>query len=214
MIDSAPDARSPRQQATTRILIRTARRYTAERGLSGFTIEELCSEAAVSRRTFFNYFASKDDAVLGVPLERSDSAAIAAFLATEKPDGVSISPTLIVDLAALNETRWQAMDIAPDTVAELIAAVDQEPRLVKRMLELTAEGEAFDIRLVEQREGLPSGDLRARAAAQIVGSLSRSSAAEFLSQAHTDSFLEIFERHLHAARELFATQTTLIGSTR
>ena len=145
---------------TTRNLIRIARHYTAERGLHGFTVEELCSEAAVSRRTFFNYFASKDDAVLGLPLDRSDAAAVAHFLTTGE-GGPGISPSLLTDLAVLAEERWQALDIAPDTVADLLRAVDKEPRLLGRMLEVGAESEKFDVRLIEQRENLPAGDLRA-----------------------------------------------------
>ncbi|MBG6191909.1 AcrR family transcriptional regulator [Arthrobacter sp. CAN_A212] len=34
----------------------TARRLTIDKGLSGFTVEELCEQVGISRRTFFNYF--------------------------------------------------------------------------------------------------------------------------------------------------------------
>ncbi|MFH8252641.1 TetR/AcrR family transcriptional regulator [Microbacterium sp. B2969] len=214
MDESADSPRERRRADTTRALIRTARHFTAERGLSGFTVEELCSEAAVSRRTFFNYFASKDDAVLGIPLERSDAAAVARFLAQAEPTPGGISPTLLTDLALLAEERWRALDIAPETVRDLFAAVEKEPRLLARMLELGAEGERFDARLIEQREGLPDGDLRAQVAAQVVGALVRSAAAEFLQPGNEDTFLDIFERRIGAARELFATQTALMGNTR
>ena len=163
MTDSADGLRERRRAETTRTLIRAARRFTAERGLAGFTVEDLCAEAEVSRRTFFNYFASKDDAVLGVPLERSDAAAIARFLARGS-DGPGLSPNLLTELALLAEERWRALDIAPDTVHDLFRAVEKEPRLLARMLELGAEGEQFDARLIEQRENLPSGDLRAQVA--------------------------------------------------
>ena len=214
MADSADSPRERRRTDTTRALIRAARHFTAERGLAGFTVEELCSEAAVSRRTFFNYFASKDDAVLGIPLERSDAAAIAHFLAQGDPSARGISPTLLTDLALLAEERWRALDIAPDTVRDLFAAVEKEPRLLGRMLELGAEGERFDARLIEQREGLPEGDLRAQAAAQIVGALIRAAAGEFLQPGNDDTFTDIFERRIGAARDLFATQTALMGTTR
>jgi AcrR family transcriptional regulator len=210
MSDSADSLRDRRRTDTTRNLIRVARRFTAERGLSGFTVEELCSEAAVSRRTFFNYFASKDDAVLGVPLEKADAAAVAAFLTGARGDGPGISPMLLTDLAVLEEERWRALDIVPETVHDLLRAVEKEPRLLGRMVELGAEREKFDARLIEQRENLPQGDLRAEVAAQIVGVISRAATAEFLQPGTTDTFIEIFERRIVAARDLFATQATLM----
>lgn len=209
--DSAEGLRERRRSETTRTLIRSARRLTAEYGLSGFTVEELCAEADVSRRTFFNYFASKDDAVLGIPLERSDAAAVARFLA-HGSEGPALSPNLLTELALLAEERWRALDIAPDTVHDLFRAVEKEPRLLARMLELGAESEKFDARLIEQRENLPSGDLRAQVAAQVVGALVRSAAGEFLVLGNDDTFIDIFERRVAAARALFATQNALMGS--
>ena len=208
--DSADGLRERRRADTTRALIRAARHFTAERGLAGFTVEELCSEAAVSRRTFFNYFASKDDAVLGIPLERSDAAAIARFLAGGA-GGPGLSPDLLTDLALLAEERWRALDIAPDTVQDLFRAVEKEPRLLARMVELGFEGEQFDARLIEQRENLLNGDLRAEVAAQVVGALVRSAAGEFLKPGNPDTFIQIFERRIGAARDLFATQTAPMG---
>ena len=213
MVESAESSRDRRRGDTTRALIRTARHYTAERGLAGFTVEELCSEAAVSRRTFFNYFASKDDAVLGMPLERTDAGAIARFLSSGT-DAAGLSPTLLTDLAILAEERWRALDIAPDTAADLFRAVEKEPRLLARLIELGVEGERFDTRLVEQRENLLPGDLRTQVAAQIVGALVRSAAGEFLQPHNHDTFIDIFERRIGAARDLFATQSALMGNPR
>ncbi|MFK4805229.1 MULTISPECIES: TetR/AcrR family transcriptional regulator [unclassified Microbacterium] len=210
--DSADGLRERRRAETTRTLIRAARRFTAEHGLAGFTVEDLCAEADVSRRTFFNYFASKDDAVLGVPLERSDAAAIARFV-TGGCGGPGLSPDLLTELARLAEERWRALDIAPDTVQDLFRAVEKEPRLLARMLELGAEGEQFDARLIEQRENLPSGDLRAQVASQVVGALVRSAAGEFLKPGNDDTFIEIFERRIAAARDLFASQNALMGTS-
>lgn len=211
MIDSANDRRDQRRLDVTRALIGAARVLTAERGLAGFTVEELSAAADVSRRTFFNYFASKEDAVLGFPIQRSDADAIEQFLAKkEKADG-ALSPALLLDLAMLHEARWHTLDIAPDTVAQLVAAVDREPRLLGRMLEFVVQGEQFDAELIEKREGLPPGDLRAQAAAQIVGTLSRATTHEFMQPGNTDPYLTIFERRVTAALALFASQDPSIG---
>ncbi len=213
MTESAPNRREEQRRQTSAGLIRFARELTAERGLAGFTIEELCSEAAISRRTFFNYFASKEDAVLGIPLHRTDAEAIAAFLAAGTGAG-TLSPTLLLDLATLVTDRWRAAEVGPEQISALFAAVDKEPRLIGRMLQHGLEEEQFHARLIEQRENLPEGDLRAEIAAQVIGAISRAAITEFLAPGHDDTFPDIFARRIAAARDLFATQTTLIGSAR
>ncbi len=51
----------------------------AHYGLNGFTIEQLCEDVGVSRRTFFNYFPSKEDAIIGHFLDQFPADAIATF---------------------------------------------------------------------------------------------------------------------------------------
>ncbi|WP_308289259.1 MULTISPECIES: hypothetical protein [Microbacterium] len=131
---------------------------------------------------------------------------------TGESTGRGLSPDRVTDLATLAEARWRALDIAPDTVHELFQAVEKEPRLLARMLELGFEAEQFDARLIEQRENLHSGDLRAEVAAQVVGAIVRTAAGEFLKPGNTDTFIEIFERRIGAARDLFVTQTALMGT--
>ena len=137
MTGSADGLRERRRAETTRALIRAARRFTAEHGLAGFTVEELCSEAAVSRRTFFNYFASKDDAVLGMPLERSDAAAIARFVSRDA-DGPGLSPTLLTDLAVLAKALGSTparLDLGPAPKHVFPSHVHQRAGSLKLALE-------------------------------------------------------------------------------
>ncbi|MFG6404074.1 TetR/AcrR family transcriptional regulator [Microbacterium sp. P04] len=205
MPDSAITGRDRRREETARALTRAARAATAEHGLSGFTIEDLCDAAGVSRRTFFNYFASKEDAVLGMPLQRGDEEAVAAFLAGGTASG-ELSPTLLVHLAELTEVRWRVLDIAPDSVRELVAAVKREPRLLGRMLEHGLNDERADAALIIEREGLAPDDLRAPLAAQLMGALCRAASEAFLAPGNTDPFSVLFERRIGAAADLFASQ--------
>jgi AcrR family transcriptional regulator len=187
--------------------MRLARRLTAEHGLSGFTIEELCEAAGVSRRTFFNYFPTKDAAILGLAITRVDSGGSARFLSGG--DGVANGPApeLMSELIDLTVERWKALDITEETAADLLAALEREPRLYRQLMAMSVERERFVARLIEQREDLPHGDLRAAAAAQIIGVLSRATTEQFLRAEGAEPFEDILRRRMDAARELFALQS-------
>jgi AcrR family transcriptional regulator len=58
-------SREERRQATSYRISVCAQQLTEQHGLEGFTMEELAEAAGVSRRTLFNYYPSKIDAVLG-----------------------------------------------------------------------------------------------------------------------------------------------------
>ncbi|PKW18129.1 TetR family transcriptional regulator [Saccharopolyspora spinosa] len=203
-MNRATNMRSRRMAATAAQVTSHARRLTAERGLSGFTVEEVCEQVDISRRTFFNYFASKDDAVLGVPARGDDDAFKARFVAGGAPAGTGLSPALLEDLAELAVQRWERSDITAESIRDVLTAFEREPRLFTRIIEKLLRDEQSDVELVEQREGLTAGDLRAAAAVQLIRALTRATAREFLTRTNTDTFAEILARRLAAARDLFA----------
>lgn len=207
MPESAVSARDRRRADLTRTLVSLARRATAAHGLNGFTIEELCDQADVSRRTFFNYFASKEDAVLGIPLHANSDEADDFFVAMRPrvPAG-QLSATLLSDYAALTEGRWATLGLDRAAAEELMAAADREPRLVSHMLDRHRRDEAKDILLVARREGLEPDDPRAAAAVQIVGHLARVAVPASLDPDDPRDFAEALRAQLAAAHELFASQ--------
>jgi AcrR family transcriptional regulator len=65
--------RERKKAETRRAMSSAALRLAREHGPDGVTIEAIAEAAGVSPRTFFNYFASKDDAIVGVaPAEASE----------------------------------------------------------------------------------------------------------------------------------------------
>ncbi|AOX65442.1 MULTISPECIES: TetR/AcrR family transcriptional regulator [unclassified Curtobacterium] len=122
-----------RTRALRRRMIVEARRATIEHGLHGFTIEQLCETVGVSRRTFFNHFASKDDAVLGIEIN-ADVEAIDAYAA----GGVvaaDLEPLDSIVALAIDQFHRAGIDRADEVLVR--GVFEREPALVARFLSAT-----------------------------------------------------------------------------
>lgn len=195
MEQSAPSLRERRQAETTSALRSEARRLTAERGFSGFTVEELCSEVGVSRRTFFNYYPSKENAVLGIPVRDTAGDLEAAFVLAGGP--------LVDDLVDLHIQRWHRMTLTKAEAEELGRVFEREPRLFAHFIGLAAEGERDDIALVQRRPD--AGDaLRAATVVHVIGALLRPTMLEYFGDEGSD-FPTLFLRRVDAARDIFTS---------
>ncbi|PYY64772.1 hypothetical protein DEJ30_05430 [Curtobacterium sp. MCPF17_003] len=101
-----PDSATPselglrdRKRIETRNRIAEAARSLAlEQGVDGTTIEQIAARADVSPRTFFNYFESKEDAVLGHTELDLEPATLEAHLAAVAGEPAAQA---VVDLAFL-----------------------------------------------------------------------------------------------------------------
>jgi AcrR family transcriptional regulator len=190
--------------ATATRLTSVARRLTAERGLNGFTVEEVCDEVDVSRRTFFNYFPTKEDAVLGIDPGEELEKFSAGFLAR----GSHGWGTVIDDLVDLVIDHFAAT--GPDPVAhrEFTAALEREPRLLLRFMGATREREKQAVALVASREGVAVDDPRAEAAVSILTTLLKQAGERYLDPARTHDFPSTLRNHLAALRVVMAPPTT------
>lgn len=64
----APGLRERKRRDTENRIELAAARGALERGFAAVTVDEICAEAVISRSTFFNYFPSRDAAIIGRPL--------------------------------------------------------------------------------------------------------------------------------------------------
>jgi len=197
MVKSADSTREQRKRETVRALTDAARRLTAERGFGGFTVEELCAEVGVSRRTFFNYFESKENAVFGfAAIDPRQEALEAAFVAE--------SGELLDDFLRLTIARFELFNPL-DNAPAMFAVIEQEPRLLKAAFEQLAKNERRDMALIVQRTG--NGDdaeLRAEVMVHTVGALVRLCMDQLLHHHSTESFSDLVSRRLEIARAVFA----------
>jgi len=195
-----------RTRALRRRTIVEARRATIEHGLHGFTIEQLCETVGVSRRTFFNHFASKDDAVLGIEqgamAELLDAYADGSLVATD------LDPLGSIVALAIEQMHVVGLDRADEALVRRV--FEREPVMVAKFLaaaevQLAAVGQA-----VRQRFGwIDPDDRRAQLVAEVAAGLLKVSAGTYFDDAFDESTGPTFDALLtENLRQLRAAITT------
>lgn len=118
--------RARKKRARLEALVDATHRLAAERGLDAVTVEDICAEVGVSVRTFFNYFESKNDAVLGLAHWRMDPAAAEAF-AAGGPSG-----DLLTDMQTLLASALDHPPLGKERMERAFAVVRSHPDLLMR----------------------------------------------------------------------------------
>nr|WP_325209384.1 TetR family transcriptional regulator [Salinibacterium sp.] len=200
MVQSASDRRAELRRDITAY----ARRLTATSGLQGFTVEDLCEHAGISRRTFFNYFPGKEQAVIGEYGDGVDTAAVDAFL-DGRSDGIKgISPNLLEDLLTLAAAHFAVIGLTPAEAGAFFAAAHREPKLVEQLMRRGEEHHRYMTMLVGTREGLVAEHPVAHMAVTLCDAIVQSGVRQFLSSDNTNTLPEIFQSRLDAAKQIFA----------
>lgn len=148
-----PGRRERKKLQTRRALQQAALRLVTERGLERVTIEQVADAVDVSTRTFFNYFASKEEALIGHDPDNAARLrdALAARAVDESPLEAlgQVLSELASDLAGRRE-EWLARR----------ALIRSDPRLLAAHLAAWAALERALVEGVAQRTGTdPERDL-------------------------------------------------------
>lgn len=118
--------RERKKRARRAALIDAAQLLVAQHGLDAVTVEMISAEAGVSARTFFNYFESKDDAVLGAE-DTSLSEDVVRTFVEGGPTGRLLSDLQVVVASVLGSAGE-----AHDRMKRAMDLMQQEPRLLQR----------------------------------------------------------------------------------
>ncbi|OBB95727.1 TetR/AcrR family transcriptional regulator [Mycobacterium sp. 852002-40037_SCH5390672] len=145
--------RERRRRQTSGEIRDAAVRLVLERGFDEVTIEEVCAEAGVSTRTFFNYFPSKESAIAYGPSDVPADLA-AEFIAR----GPGPHCVVLEELIALAARHLRGMAPRREQVAGMLELAKSAPAVLTALL---ADFERFQMQLTEivaRRQGMRRDD--------------------------------------------------------
>lgn len=186
-----------KRRETSERITRCARELAARRGFDEFTLDELADAAEVSRRTLFNYFPGKMDAVLGLP-PASVAALLDQFLAGG-PSGDLLTDASTVARAVLEDKQlsredWLAFHEAFERNPKMLAAAAAAMRQISDDL----------LTLIARRESTSTDEPEVIATLAFVFGLFDASVRAFIRPDNTRPLTELFEIYEAALRGLVA----------
>lgn len=97
-IEEQPSLREIKRQMTLEAIEDNATRLILERGFDNVTIEDICAEAGISKRTFFNYVESKESVAIGHTAKLPTDEEREAFLAKRHENIIDTVFDLVINL--------------------------------------------------------------------------------------------------------------------
>jgi AcrR family transcriptional regulator len=158
----------------------------ADRGLEAVSIEDITAAADVSPRTFFNYFPTKDDAVLGLDPDESESVATA--LAARPAD-----ETPVQALRAVAVSRAHVMALDADLWTLRMRVVDASPVLLAHLSAAFGRGDQALAAVVADRAGTGAHDLYPLLLAGVGGVAMRTALHRWLATDFTASLPDLVD---------------------
>lgn len=113
-----------RGRATARAIESAAVRLATQHGAAALTVDQICAEAGVAQRTFFNHFDTKEDALLGQELPKIDEQRTREYLSSRET-GVLSGALRLVDLSPLESDN-------PELLLARIEILKSSPALAER----------------------------------------------------------------------------------
>jgi AcrR family transcriptional regulator len=204
--NAEPGLRERKWLATRDALVETARALSVEHGFSHFTVEQLCEQVGVSRRTFFNYFPTKEDAFLGQHNEGIPAEVAEDFVrkgAGSLPG--TISPGLIDDMAEVFCTLAESMPFTRQNFEQMLTAIGKDPKLLVIIRRSSDRREAAFRELVARREGIALTDPRAQMATTLMTAVAHRTVGEFFRPDNTHTYREVLTGYVTAVKALLQT---------
>lgn len=162
-----PGRRERKKQRTREALIDAAFRLFAEKGFDATTVEEIADAVDVSSRTFFRYFASKEDVAL--TFQEEQQHAVLAALAERPPDEPIMTALRHAAVGIARACESGDLGFDPERFQCLMELRSDSPALMAGSLELAQKKQIAVTQAVAARLGMdPATDLRPHVVASSV----------------------------------------------
>ncbi|MFH9005103.1 TetR family transcriptional regulator [Streptomyces afghaniensis] len=194
--------RERKKRRTRDALLRAALELFATRGYEETTVDDIAAAVDVSQRTFFRYFAGKEETAFYVP----------RLAETQVVEAVRARPPGEAPLEALRRAVLESWDTINETIEEIVPVelhmrvyrvIESTPALLAAHLRRATELEEELARIIAEREGLDvDADPRPRIVVALFGGVIR--VTERLWSAGDDLTLE-------GMRQLTATYLDQVG---
>ncbi|QEV25148.1 TetR family transcriptional regulator [Streptomyces coeruleorubidus] len=194
--------RERKKQRTRDALLRAALELFATRGYEETTVDDIAAAVDVSQRTFFRYFAGKEETAFYVT----------RLAETQVVEAVRARPPGEAPLEALRRALLESWDTINETIEEIVPVdlhmrvyrvIESTPALLAAHLRRATELEEELARIIAEREGLDvDADPRPRIVVALFGGVIR--VTERLWSAGDDLSLE-------GMRQLTATYLDQVG---
>jgi AcrR family transcriptional regulator len=146
-----PSGLRQRKKLATRLALHEAAlRLVAERGLDAVSVDDIAARADVSPRTFFNYFSTKDDAVVG--LDPTAPQHLAEQFAARPAD-----ETPVAAIRAVHREMAAEMAQEPELWPLRMKVIDAHPALMTRLIAGFGESERVLAAAIAERTGSRDG---------------------------------------------------------
>ncbi|MFF7444679.1 MULTISPECIES: TetR family transcriptional regulator [unclassified Streptomyces] len=165
--------RERKKQRTREALIRAALELFTTRGYEGTTVDDITEAVEVSQRTFFRYFANKEEAALA-----AEAMTVEHFVAAVRGRPAHEGP-----LEALRQAVLEGWDTLNDVIESVVPVelylrmyrvVESTPVLLAAHLRRSMEVEETLARVIAEREGLDvDADPRPRLAVAVFSGVMR-----------------------------------------
>jgi AcrR family transcriptional regulator len=194
-VTDEPSLRERRRRETSKAVAEAALDLALDQGWAAVTVDAIAARAGISRRTFFNYFATKDEALFHDAATWREEV-MAEFQASSTP--------LLEALETLFVTQAERELHDRDRAMRVLELVKGSPELLPLLLARIGAQEDGLVAAITARDGVD--EFTARTAAALAGSLARVSGASWLSGLQPDP--------VTATRAAWATLRTLTTEPR